>query len=206
GAPLPFSPPSTGRALRQSKLLPSEISALNGLQTHFDSGTRVEIVAQRVADEIEGEHGEHHGDSRKEHEMRRVEQVRAGVVEHGAPACGWWRHAEAQKAHGRFGKDGAGHADRGLHDDRLNDVGENVSNNHAPVACAQGSRRFHILALARRQKDRKSTRLNSSHLVSSYAVFCLKKKGNTDFLNMLERERLESKKISKTNAVTSMLD
>src|SRR5216683_3432764 len=27
--------------------------------------------------------------------------------------------------------------------------------------------------------------------------------GNTDFLNMLERERLESKKISKTNAVTS---
>ena len=30
--------------------------------------------------------------------------------------------------------------------------------------------------------------------------------GNTDFLNMLERERLESKKISKTNAVTSMMD
>jgi myo-inositol-1-phosphate synthase len=30
--------------------------------------------------------------------------------------------------------------------------------------------------------------------------------GNTDFLNMLERERLESKKVSKTNAVTSMLD
>jgi len=29
--------------------------------------------------------------------------------------------------------------------------------------------------------------------------------GNTDFLNMLERKRLESKKISKTGAVTSML-
>ena len=29
--------------------------------------------------------------------------------------------------------------------------------------------------------------------------------GNTDFLNMLERERLESKKVSKTNAVTSQL-
>jgi myo-inositol-1-phosphate synthase len=29
--------------------------------------------------------------------------------------------------------------------------------------------------------------------------------GNTDFLNMLERERLESKKISKTNAVVSQL-
>jgi myo-inositol-1-phosphate synthase len=30
--------------------------------------------------------------------------------------------------------------------------------------------------------------------------------GNTDFMNMLERDRLESKKISKTNAVTSQLD
>ncbi len=30
--------------------------------------------------------------------------------------------------------------------------------------------------------------------------------GNTDFLNMLERERLDSKKISKTNAVTSIMD
>ncbi len=30
--------------------------------------------------------------------------------------------------------------------------------------------------------------------------------GNTDFLNMLERERLESKKISKTQAVTSQLE
>jgi myo-inositol-1-phosphate synthase len=30
--------------------------------------------------------------------------------------------------------------------------------------------------------------------------------GNTDFLNMLERERLDSKKISKTNSVTSQID
>src|SRR2546426_3383880 len=29
---------------------------------------------------------------------------------------------------------------------------------------------------AHRERDRKSTRLNSSHLVISYAVFCLKKK------------------------------
>src|SRR3989454_5984814 len=38
---------------------------------------------------------------------------------------------------------------------------------------------FHMLRLriiANRLGDRKSTRLNSSHLVISYAVFCLKKK------------------------------
>src|SRR5437773_3832276 len=31
-------------------------------------------------------------------------------------------------------------------------------------------------SLSRRQVDRKSTRLNSSHITISYAVFCLKKK------------------------------
>ncbi len=36
-------------------------------------------------------------------------------------------------------------------------------------------------------------------------TFQLNYGGNTDFLNMLERDRLESKKISKTGAVTSML-
>src|SRR3989454_5596691 len=33
-----------------------------------------------------------------------------------------------------------------------------------------------VIAKERRGEDRKSTRLNSSHLVISYAVFCLKKK------------------------------
>src|SRR5256885_11112929 len=32
------------------------------------------------------------------------------------------------------------------------------------------------VVVGRRRRDRKSTRLNSSHLVISYAVFCLKKK------------------------------
>src|SRR5256885_3531315 len=38
-------------------------------------------------------------------------------------------------------------------------------------------------------RDRKSTRLNSSHLVISYAVFCLKKKKN-DVIPDTEDERL----------------
>src|SRR5256885_10223908 len=35
-----------------------------------------------------------------------------------------------------------------------------------------------LLVSAPAPQDRKSTRLNSSHLVNSYAVFCLKKKNN----------------------------
>ena len=37
---------------------------------------------------------------------------------------------------------------------------------------------FALLAVAWFTEDRKSTRLNSSHVVISYAVFCLKKKNN----------------------------
>src|SRR5256885_12999252 len=37
-----------------------------------------------------------------------------------------------------------------------------------------------LAALASPHPDRKSTRLNSSHLVISYAVFCLKKKKRKD--------------------------
>src|SRR5436190_18570436 len=35
----------------------------------------------------------------------------------------------------------------------------------------------------RHQQDRKSTRLNSSHTVISYAVFCLKKKKTPDIID-----------------------
>src|SRR5438132_2300268 len=45
----------------------------------------------------------------------------------------------------------------------------------------------HLVAARHRQgaqglEDRKSTRLNSSHTVISYAVFCLKKKKHTEHL------------------------
>src|SRR5256885_15911549 len=42
-------------------------------------------------------------------------------------------------------------------------------------ACSQAARIFHGHSIT----DRKSTRLNSSHLVISYAVFCLKKKNSS---------------------------
>ncbi len=49
------------------------------------------------------------------------------------------------------------------------------------------------------------TRLFEDRGVRLDRTYQLNVGGNTDFLNMLERERLESKKISKTDAVTSQL-
>jgi len=50
------------------------------------------------------------------------------------------------------------------------------------------------------------TRLFQERGVKLERTYQLNFGGNTDFYNMLERERLESKKISKTNAVTSQLN
>src|SRR5256885_9060568 len=60
----------------------------------------------------------------------------------------------------------------------LRQHGEEVAPPVAPL-------RIHLVRLCKRHQvadrpDRKSTRLNSSHLVISYAVFCLKKK-NTNY-------------------------
>src|SRR5256885_13283758 len=48
-------------------------------------------------------------------------------------------------------------------------------------------------------EDRKSTRLNSSHLVISYAVFCLKKKNNTALRTLLITMYLISHALHRTN-------
>src|SRR5471032_1919260 len=47
-----------------------------------------------------------------------------------------------------------------------------------PVAprCARGSAGQRVVVHGQGARDRKSTRLHSSHITSSYAVFCLKKK------------------------------
>src|SRR5258705_4060874 len=47
------------------------------------------------------------------------------------------------------------------------------------VALNQQSCRFRATVGAKKNRDRKSTRLNSSHLGISYAVFCLKKKNKS---------------------------
>src|SRR3989454_6041034 len=77
--------------------------------------------------------------------------------------------------------------------------GANAAEQHGDVALIvsrrdQPSRRPGACALIhsravqddREWIDRKSTRLNSSHLVISYAVFCLKKKKNNDAQSFMD--------------------
>src|SRR2546426_9234830 len=54
-----------------------------------------------------------------------------------------------------------------------------------------------IASIRELAEDRKSTRLNSSHLVISYAVFCLKKKNNNK--QKLTRRALHTENRAKHN-------
>src|SRR5215467_14886030 len=64
------------------------------------------------------------------------------------------------------------------------------------VMKADGSHFFAAHAAAGAgEQDRKSTRLNSSHLVISYAVFCLKKKKK--YKNKLKQKKKKKKKKKK---------
>src|SRR5438034_3754964 len=60
-----------------------------------------------------------------------------------------------------------------------------------------GRDRFHP-DLARPPVDRKSTRLNSSHTVISYAVFCLKKKKKIKIKNLEPSKRSTIKRPKST--------
>src|SRR3989442_10385759 len=53
-------------------------------------------------------------------------------------------------------------------------AGRHRLDDHDPEALA--SKRWRALDVCAGERDRKSTRLNSSHVRISYAVFCLKKK------------------------------
>src|SRR5204862_7657500 len=72
---------------------------------------------------------------------------------------------------------------RGVGEDTLEAARGAVRNFHGVVQQMSGDRRTLEILLANAggaeggtQRDRKSTRLNSSHVEISYAVFCLKKK------------------------------
>src|SRR5436305_7691405 len=57
----------------------------------------------------------------------------------------------------------------------------------------------------REGQDRKSTRLNSSHVRISYAVFCLKKKKETKILKFSEEQNRNTFKRSRHSILRSLL-
>src|SRR2546429_4564743 len=64
---------------------------------------------------------------------------------------------------------------------RLGSLQEHVPRDRRQFGIVQRLNEQRVNAAERRELDRKSTRLNSSHGYISYAVFCLKKKRTEDY-------------------------
>src|SRR5438045_8050387 len=67
------------------------------------------------------------------------------------------------------------------------------------TARLQGRAAARAQACSRSEADRKSTRLNSSHLGISYAVFCLKKKKKKKTKNHTEQKQINKHVEHKNN-------
>src|SRR5579871_6959471 len=64
-----------------------------------------------------------------------------------------------------------------------------------PISCGQGRHSRRDLQFpGPRREDRKSTRLNSSHVEISYAVFCLKKKKKNNITILKKKKKKKSAK------------
>src|SRR5256885_11373435 len=68
------------------------------------------------------------------------------------------------------------------------------------IAALEMRSQYSVMA---RPADRKSTRLNSSHLVISYAVFCLKKKKNSTHTSHIPTALLEPRLLIARRPFTS---
>src|SRR5690625_5647506 len=83
--------------------------------------------------------------------------------------------------------------------DLLNATTDGVVRAPSALAMTVGSPPSSTLTTELVEGDRKSTRLNSSHVASSYAVFCLKKKNGTDSaLSDSEKRVIQHRTSTKT--------
>lgn len=117
------------------------------LEAVAHAGSGVKIVAQAVADEIEGEDAQCEGNSREEHQVGRLEEVRTGVVEHGSPGRSGRLDAEAEKAERGFGEYSGGHPYSGLDQEWLQNVGQDVANHQMHIAGTKRASCLDVFAL-----------------------------------------------------------
>jgi len=68
------------------------------LRGHLRACSRVEPIAPRISQQVERKHGGHHRQSWKNDHVRRVKEVAARIVQHGAPAGNGREDAEAEEA------------------------------------------------------------------------------------------------------------
>src|SRR6185437_1800249 len=137
----PWAEPATSCRFRETRAITAA----------FLTTPRVERVAQPVAEEVEREHQEKDRQTRPHRDPGRLRDEMAGGVEHAAPARAGRLLAEPEKAETRLGDDRGGARQGRLHENRWNDVGQDVPQHDAVVGVSERARRLDVVLVLDRQ-------------------------------------------------------
>src|SRR5262249_47303635 len=106
---------------------------------------RIERVAQAVADQVEGKNSKKNCKPRPNRHPGRIDEETLGGIEHAAPRRRGRLLAKAQKRQRRFGDDGGGDRERRLHQQRGQDVRQNMNERDSPMRVADRTRGLDIV-------------------------------------------------------------
>src|SRR5262245_4502804 len=119
-----------------------------------DDLSRIQRVAQAIADVVDGEHGEEDRGAREEGPVGGEVQVVLGVEEDASPRGNVRREAEPQEGERRLRDDGGGDVEGAGHDHGADRVREDVADDLAQRWGTEAARRLHELLLAQREELR----------------------------------------------------
>src|SRR5260370_13343619 len=150
--PAPPPPPtlSASRGTRDAPRTPGKaVAPLGGSSVIF----RVEQIAEAVAREVERQRQREDRESRPpRHPRRRLEELLRSV-EHRAPAVRGRLSAEPEEREHRLSDDRDRNRDRGLYEERTEDVGQDVARHQAHVAGPERARALHVVLGRRREHE-----------------------------------------------------
>ena len=106
----------------------------------------------------------------EDRQPRRGGDLVARLRQHAAPAREGRADAEAEERERRLGQDRAAHAERGDHDQRPEDVGQDLGEHDAQVAIAEHARGLHVALALQRQRLGARERQVKDQLVSPSAI------------------------------------
>src|SRR5215470_11702682 len=108
----------------------------------------VEEVSQRVADDVEGEDGEHDGETRERGDPRAAPDVLTPVAQDIAPGGRGRGNAQAEERETRLGADSRRDVEGGYHDERVERVRKHVSGHEPELSRSDRLRGHHVVVLA----------------------------------------------------------
>ena len=83
---------------------------------HCSSKTWIECVTKSITDQVEGQHGDHDGQTWEENQVGGIKHAVAFLPQHQTPFGGGWLGSQSQEAQSGGIKDCGGNAQRSLDD------------------------------------------------------------------------------------------